>query len=1068
MWLPDGAGKFLTYDSDRDSEPSRSRAPKRMLPMPPLPSQDVAAVVDEHGQPTGISSDIMVNRQENAIANADFQGTSQGNDTVDGLEPLPVPVTDTVAAPDASDRKPLTPLEKFQLFEAGKSAEKDIKSTGECITGSVNKSEKEQENSGEPKSLPVGDSGSSTTGVATLDNSKSADASVAVPAGSAAVPPRSHKVSTDWETFESIANRNNNLAIPAGCSKSKSESNFKAADGNTMTDPVFKLSTIVPELPRSDSVDKQKTVVVKEGTAGTGVDEVDTGMTVPVPNKANAGNQLTNEVTADQTERPTSPTPDTQVPEWVKNQATWKNNDIDRLDQVEAALSLPDSEMERETATLFMRTWDKEMAKRRTSDEICIAELEGLAKRSVVDNSPQERVAGEPDSHVYPWGSGGVAADKTNEAVEREKVDGPKSESTPGTSTQIPTATSESFPTIPSPATNSDKKVPTTSSPWNGTDTTDGVPSKATPACEAPSTATSSAPGSPGYLAADKSVMLTENEPQAHIPPSDKALAHESKDRNATFLVKQTEAAGVSSDQLCHRVECPVQTPTDSPENEGELVWVRTISATVPADTGNINLSTPHEVGDLPTMRLGPDHVDLPKARTLSENNTKTDGHDETDHGGSLTADGTARTSGTDGDTLSKEEMLTKTTLGGGRNSMNIGGTESSSDLQEGLTLDSDKTTEPSTPSTSDTAVPSEEHLIPATSADGDELLVTHTKSVRLGRTAPNGPKATVDDQRRELFQLSRAQNEANEAKSLGVMKTGQDQIDSSAPYNLDSVAKVEGHSATTEPKLKRQKKTTTTSVDAENSDSDNAALIGSATSSGHGKDSTSFDGDCDSDLSSPTDLRVNPSAATETTPLNPTKAAKLHDKEEETVWAIDMEAMENYKKVLEVHLAQNDSGDKGGATVCFFACYLPARSTPRYEFLMQNIFRYFTSTLDLLADHQCTLIYFNGAVPAAIYPSTSWLHQCYKMIDRRMQKNLQDLIIVHPNFWLKAQLQTIGRAFLRLESLRGSLGMTEGEFERLDVPSCIREDEAKWNTAKAVSDTNTASRFALLRKCSF
>ncbi|XP_063835785.1 caytaxin-like [Ostrinia nubilalis] len=35
--------------------------------------------------------------------------------------------------------------------------------------------------------------------------------------------------------------------------------------------------------------------------------------------------------------------------------------------------------------------------------------------------------------------------------------------------------------------------------------------------------------------------------------------------------------------------------------------------------------------------------------------------------------------------------------------------------------------------------------------------------------------------------------------------------------------------------------------------------------------------------------------------------------------------------------------------------------------------------------------------------PTFHWLHECYKLIDRRLRKSLKHLYLVHPTFWLKS-----------------------------------------------------------------
>ncbi|GAV06628.1 hypothetical protein RvY_16584 [Ramazzottius varieornatus] len=201
--------------------------------------------------------------------------------------------------------------------------------------------------------------------------------------------------------------------------------------------------------------------------------------------------------------------------------------------------------------------------------------------------------------------------------------------------------------------------------------------------------------------------------------------------------------------------------------------------------------------------------------------------------------------------------------------------------------------------------------------------------------------------------------------------------------------------------------------------------------------------------------------------------------KTNEEVYAVDMAAIEPYSAVVSVHMV--DNGIFQGALVCFYACYLPRRSTDKYEYLMQNIFRYFVGTLDFLDGRPCMVAYFSGAVPSGSYPTTSWLHQCYKMLDRRLEKNLQGVVIIHPTFWFKAQLQVIGRALVsggfyhkvayaeNLDDLRSRLGLEDGDLSRMKLPLPVEEYDRRWFKKEGANDSPMAPRrFALLRKCSF
>lgn len=58
---------------------------------------------------------------------------------------------------------------------------------------------------------------------------------------------------------------------------------------------------------------------------------------------------------------------------------------------------------------------------------------------------------------------------------------------------------------------------------------------------------------------------------------------------------------------------------------------------------------------------------------------------------------------------------------------------------------------------------------------------------------------------------------------------------------------------------------------------------------------------------------------------------------ERDEIWAIDAVIIEPYKKVLKVVQLTSEEILE---VVCFYACYLPNRSSVNYENIMQNIFR--------------------------------------------------------------------------------------------------------------------------------
>lgn len=114
----------------------------------------------------------------------------------------------------------------------------------------------------------------------------------------------------------------------------------------------------------------------------------------------------------------------------------------------------------------------------------------------------------------------------------------------------------------------------------------------------------------------------------------------------------------------------------------------------------------------------------------------------------------------------------------------------------------------------------------------------------------------------------------------------------------------------------------------------------------------------------------------------------------------IDMKVIEPYKCVLS-HGGYMTTGSHN-AIIIFSACYLPHRNRVDYNYVMNNLFAYVISTLDQLVTEDYVLVYLQGGTSKDCVPSFSWLKRCYKMIDRKLRKNLKFLYLVHPTFWLK------------------------------------------------------------------
>uniref|UniRef100_A0ABM5ELT3 Caytaxin isoform X1 n=3 Tax=Pogona vitticeps TaxID=103695 RepID=A0ABM5ELT3_9SAUR len=159
----------------------------------------------------------------------------------------------------------------------------------------------------------------------------------------------------------------------------------------------------------------------------------------------------------------------------------------------------------------------------------------------------------------------------------------------------------------------------------------------------------------------------------------------------------------------------------------------------------------------------------------------------------------------------------------------------------------------------------------------------------------------------------------------------------------------------------------------------------------------------------------------------------------------IDLQMIKPYMKVV-THGGYY--GEGLNAIIVFAACYLPDSSLPDYHYIMENLFLYVISSLELLVAEDYMIVYLNGATPRRRMPGIGWLKKCYQMIDRRLRKNLKALIIVHPSWFIRTVL-AISRPFISvkfiskiqyvhtLEELAHNIPM-----EHVQIPDCILQYE--------------------------
>ncbi|XP_074931360.1 bcl-2/adenovirus E1B 19 kDa-interacting protein 2-like protein isoform X3 [Phalacrocorax aristotelis] len=167
---------------------------------------------------------------------------------------------------------------------------------------------------------------------------------------------------------------------------------------------------------------------------------------------------------------------------------------------------------------------------------------------------------------------------------------------------------------------------------------------------------------------------------------------------------------------------------------------------------------------------------------------------------------------------------------------------------------------------------------------------------------------------------------------------------------------------------------------------------------------------------------------------------------------SVDLSAVEPYSRVLS-HGGYH--GEGFGSVLLFAACHLPDSSIPRYGYVMENLLRYITGTLERTVADRYVLVCLSGAAARAQIPSFGWMKRCYRAMDRRLRKSLQAVIIVHPTWYIKA-LVTLSRPFLS-PTFSGKVRFAASlrELSRLvpvepaHVPEPVRRLEPSWESSR-------------------
>uniref|UniRef100_A0A8C5KE38 Protein prune homolog 2 n=1 Tax=Jaculus jaculus TaxID=51337 RepID=A0A8C5KE38_JACJA len=174
----------------------------------------------------------------------------------------------------------------------------------------------------------------------------------------------------------------------------------------------------------------------------------------------------------------------------------------------------------------------------------------------------------------------------------------------------------------------------------------------------------------------------------------------------------------------------------------------------------------------------------------------------------------------------------------------------------------------------------------------------------------------------------------------------------------------------------------------------------------------------------------------------------------------IDMKVIEPYRRVIS---HGGYYGDGLNAIIVFAACFLPDSSRADYHYVMENLFLYVISTLELMVAEDYMIVYLNGATPRRKMPGLGWMKKCYQMIDRRLRKNLKSFIIVHPSWFIRTIL-AVTRPFISSKfSSKIKYVSSLSELSGLIPMDCIHIPESIINVEKML----TASCFYLALRTS-
>eukprot|EP00123_Amoebidium_parasiticum_P017763 comp23981_c0_seq1/m.42558 comp23981_c0_seq1/g.42558 ORF comp23981_c0_seq1/g.42558 comp23981_c0_seq1/m.42558 type:complete len:396 (-) comp23981_c0_seq1:347-1534(-) len=116
-----------------------------------------------------------------------------------------------------------------------------------------------------------------------------------------------------------------------------------------------------------------------------------------------------------------------------------------------------------------------------------------------------------------------------------------------------------------------------------------------------------------------------------------------------------------------------------------------------------------------------------------------------------------------------------------------------------------------------------------------------------------------------------------------------------------------------------------------------------------------------------------------------------------------------DFSKISKLDIVQAGGTDaQGRPVVVFSACRLPGQGVINMDALIE----YMVVQLDKVVQSDYVIVYFHAGLSPDCRPGIGWIYKVWRTLTRSYKKNLKNLYIVHPTFWIKT-IFTLARPFI-------------------------------------------------------